>query len=271
LNSAPNRSTCPRLSEAARFLADVRRHLAAQSIECPVAVTVHVRAIDEDGLFGYELLTERETHTSIAAGRTAAGRCVLRKTTYGDGARGSIRLASVNGRLVSPSNRVSRYHVQRRDYPFPDLRSTARAAWTELQRLFPDRPEANGSVYENVQGLEESLAIASTRLAGWDPFVDFFGLPNEAQMGYVLAASAGERGLLSLQHSNTWTLQWTAISGSLVNSWTLADVHPNACDDMNQEAGLHNRRVVARRLVERNQRWAGEERRQTRDRRTRNR
>jgi hypothetical protein len=84
--------------------------------------------IVEDGLFGYELIPDRETHTYPILGRNAAGEPVVRKTSYGVGAPDALQLVAVDGRLLSRSERAARYTAQRREFLFPDWLAAAEAA-----------------------------------------------------------------------------------------------------------------------------------------------
>jgi hypothetical protein len=107
---------CPRLSEAMHFLPLLRQHLVAAA--CRYALppgTIDLLPIVEDGLFGYELLPDRETHTYMTIGCNAQGEAVLRKTLYGVGTTNALQLVAVNGHILSRSERASRYDTQQRD------------------------------------------------------------------------------------------------------------------------------------------------------------
>jgi hypothetical protein len=48
--------------------------------------------IVEDGLFGYELLPDRNTHTYVTIDCNAQGEPFLRKTSYGVGVPNALRI-----------------------------------------------------------------------------------------------------------------------------------------------------------------------------------
>jgi hypothetical protein len=100
---------CPRLSEAMHFLPLLRKHLVAAACRyaLPLGLTIDLLPIVGDGLFGYELLPDRDTHTYETIGCNALGGPVLRKTLYGVGAPNALQLVAVNGRILSRSERAS--------------------------------------------------------------------------------------------------------------------------------------------------------------------
>jgi hypothetical protein len=91
-------SFCPRLSEARHLLPLLRSHLiaAAAHYPLPVGLTIDLFPIVEDGLFGYELVPDRQTHTYVTIGGNAQGEPVLRKTSYGLGAANALQLVAVS-------------------------------------------------------------------------------------------------------------------------------------------------------------------------------
>src|SRR5438046_7860225 len=96
--------------------------------------------IVEDGLFGYELVPDCETHTYLILGCNAQNEAVLRKTSYGVGDPDALQLAAVNGHVLSRSERAARYGAQRRDSLYPNWLAAAESAWAQLRILFSDRP-----------------------------------------------------------------------------------------------------------------------------------
>ena len=221
--SAENRSFRPRLSEARQLLPLIRRHLSAAASRRPLATTLDLVAIVEDGLFGYELIPDRETHTYPILGRNAEGEPVVRKTSYGVGTPDALQLVAVNGRLVSRSERAVRYTAQRREFLFPDWLAAAEAAWEQLLILFPDLPRRTPILRDNMHRyIDKALSVAHSHLLRWDPFIQFFGLPDEAQMGFELTGASGEHGELTFQQPDIWTLHWSAPPEVINKTWSLA-------------------------------------------------
>jgi hypothetical protein len=230
--SAANRSLRPRLSEARQLLPLIRRHLSAAASRRPLATTLDLVPIVEDGLFGYELVPERETHTYPILGRNAQGEPVLRKTSYGVGAPDALKLVAVNGRLLSRSERAARYTAQRRDFLFPDWLAAAEAAWEQLLILFPDLPRRTPILRENIhRHFDKALSVAHSHLLRWDPFIQFFGVPDEAQMGFELTGAVGEHGELTFRQPDLWTLRWSAPPEVINETWSLALYDPGPAHD----------------------------------------
>src|SRR6266567_2153368 len=168
------RSFCPRLSEAQYLLPLLRSHLvaAASRYPLPTGLALDLLPIVEDGLFGYELLPDRNTHTYVTIGCNAQGEPMLRKTLYGVGAPNALQLVAVNGHILSRSERAARYSTQQRDSHFPDWPAAAESAWAHLHFLFPERPRQPVAVREHVhQCLEEALSITYSHLVHWNPFI----------------------------------------------------------------------------------------------------
>src|ERR1700693_2913670 len=93
------RSFCPTLSEAQHLLPLLRSHLIAAAFRYPLpaGLALDLLPIVEEGLFGYELIPDRNTHTYVTIGCNAQGEPVLRKTSYGVGAPNTLQLVGVNG------------------------------------------------------------------------------------------------------------------------------------------------------------------------------
>ena len=214
----------PRLSEAMHLLPLLRRHLvaAASRYALTPGLTIDLVPIVEDGLFGYELLPDRNTHTYVTIGCNAQGEPVLRKTLYGVGAPSALQLVAVNGHILSRSERASRYSTQQRDSHFPDWPAAAESAWAQLLILFPKRPRQPIAVRENVHRcLDEALSIAHSHLAYWNPFIQFCGLPNEAQLGFALKGANSEHGELVFQRPDIWMLRWRAPPQAVYETWSV--------------------------------------------------
>ena len=264
---ATNRSAYARLSEVKDLFPLIRGHLVAASSRCPLATALDLLPIIEDGLFGYELVADRETHTYLTIGRNAQGKPMLRKTSYGVGAPDALQLVAVNGHLLSRSERTARHSIQRRDSLFPNWLAAAESAWAQLLILFPDRPRQTRALFEKLRDFEEALSIAHSRLVRWDPFIQFFGLPNEAQFGFALTGLNGEHGELIFQQPDIWTLRWNAPPEVVYESWSAV---VNALDACNGRAhcdiNFPDRRAHPRRATDRGKFIAtcvGKERRQT--------
>jgi hypothetical protein len=254
MKSAANRSFCPRLSEARQLLPLIRRHLSAAASRRPLATELELVPIVEDGLFGYELIPDRETHTYPILGCNAQGEPVLRKTSYGVGAPDALQLVAVNGRLLSRSERAARYTAQRREVLFPDWLAAAEAAWEQLLILFPDLPRRTPILREKMHRyFDKALSVAHSHLLRWDPFIQFFGLPNEAEMGFKLRGAGGEHGELRFQQPDIWTLRWSAPHEVVNETWSLTlddqDANHDKADGDLDFPGrpLHNRRRKDRR------------------------
>jgi len=73
------RSFWPRLSEAKHFLPLLRSHLVASAaaFPLPAGLGLDLLPIVEDGLFGYELVPDRNAHTYRTVGCNARGTMVL--------------------------------------------------------------------------------------------------------------------------------------------------------------------------------------------------
>ena len=276
MKSAANRSFCPRLSGAKHLLPLIRGHVVAAASQCPLATGLDMFPIVEDGLFGYELVPDRETHTYLIIGCNAQNEAVLRKTSYGVGAPHAVQLVAVNGRFLSRSERAARYSVQRRDSRFPNWGAAAESTWAQLRNLFPDRPRQARALGENVRGLEEALSIAHSYLVHRDPFIQFFGLPNEAELGFALTGASGESGELLFQRPDIWTLRWNAPAEVLHKSWSVEVGELDAGNDRTHgdlhfpDRRAHPRRVHSRRASDCGRSpdpWVGKDRRHTRGRR----
>ena len=232
--SAVSGTFCPRLSEARHLLPLLRSHLIAAAARYPLAagLALDLLPIVEDGLFGYELVPDRKTHTYVTLGRNVQGEPVLRKTLYGVGAPDTLQLVAVNGHILSRSERAARYSTQQRDYHFADWPAAAESAWAHLLSLFPERPRRPVAVREHMHRcLDEALTIAHSHLAHWNPFIQFCGQPNEAQHGFGLTGAKGEHGELVFQRPDIWMLRWKAPPQAVYESWSVVLPDADAADD----------------------------------------
>jgi hypothetical protein len=232
--SAAPGTFCPRLSEARHLLPLFRSHLIAAASHHPLAegLVLDLLPIVEDGLFGYELVPDRKTHTYLTLGCNRLGEPVLRKTLYGVGAPSTLQLVAANGHILSRSGRAARYSTQQRDYHFADWPAAAESAWAHLLSLFPERPRQPAAVREHVHRcLDEALSIAHSHLAPWNPFIRFCGLPNEPQRGFVLTGAKGEHGELVFQRPDIWMLRWKAPPQAVYESWSVVLPEANLASD----------------------------------------
>jgi hypothetical protein len=266
MNPAASRLFCPRLSEASRLLPLIRRYLVAAAPRS-LATTIKLLPIVQVGLFGYELVSACETHIYPIIGCNANGEPVLRKNSYGVDAAHALRLVAVDGRLHSRSGRATRNSIPRPDSLFPNWLAAAESAWAQLVPLFPDLPRQTPVLDEIADPwLDKALVVAHSHLVRWDPFIEFFGLPKEEQMGFALSGACGEHGELVLHQPDTWTLRWNAPPEVVCESWSLQADGPEAAND--SEGGYPrslDRRARCRRATDRG--WlpdscAGTERRQ---------
>ena len=213
----------PRLSEASSFLPSLRAQLAhAATIHLyPIALRVELRPIVEDGLFGFELDSDAAAETYVLIGRTARGEPVVRSSRYRGDAR-TIRLATRDGVILPPMQA----HLQKPTYEEHRCASwqiAAEYAWTALSRAFPGNRVHQVIVNTTMQrSLEGALSIAHSHVAKWDPFVHFYGLPDEAQHGFRLSSAIpGEHGELIFQRPDIWMLRWKAPPEAVYESWSI--------------------------------------------------
>lgn len=217
-------SFSPRLSDAQRFLPLLRAHLIASTTRYPLpaGLKIDLLPIAEDGLFGYELVPDRKAHTYVTIGCNARGEPMLRKTLYGDCAHNALQLVSVDGRVRPKLERRERYGTRHRDTRFPDWTAAAEAAWAQLVVLYPGRPRAPIVVREHAQRcLDAAIAIAHSYLREWDPRIHFFGVPNEANLGFGLTGTRTQRGELVFQRPDIWMLRWKAPPQAVYESWSV--------------------------------------------------
>jgi hypothetical protein len=226
-----SRSFCPRLSEARHLLPSLRSYLIAAASRYPLAngMALDLLPIVEDGLFGYELVPDRDAHTYVTIGCNARGEPILRKTSYGVGADRALRLVAVNRHILPRRERAARYSTQQRESQFLDWPAAAEAAWVQLLCLYPERPRQTVVVREHMHRcLDEALSITQSHLTPWNPFIQFCGLPDEAQHGFALKGTKGEHGELIFQRPDIWMLRWKAPPQAVYESWSVVLPDPDA-------------------------------------------
>lgn len=218
-------SFCPKLSQAANLLPRLRAHLVAAASRhmLPDGFSFDLLPIVDDGVFGYELLPQRATHTYLTLGCDSDGRTILRKSLYCAEAPSALRLATTNGRVLTPNELDAWHRIQSRDFPFPDWSSVAEAVWREFTALFPEEPRRPVRFHDARHGaLDEALAMAHSLLAAWDPHIDFCGVPDEVQYGIALTGANGASGQLTARTAGHWALRWDAAGVSLREQWATA-------------------------------------------------
>jgi len=269
MKPAADQSYCPRLSEAKHLLPLLRRYLVGAAPDA-LATPIDLVPIVEDGLFGYELIPDRDMHVYPIIGRNAQGEPVLRRNSYA-GAPTALHLVTVDGALNFKSRRAARSSIQRRDTVYPNWLAAAESAWTHLRTLV-DLPRQTPILRENThRWLDRSLAVAYSQLDVWDPFIEFLGLPNEAQLGFVLSGTDGEHGTLIFHQPDTWSLRWNAPGAAIHRSWPtdMRDVE-TAIERADGYRRMADRRAHSRRASDRGatrDSWTGQDRRQAAGRR----
>jgi hypothetical protein len=228
------RTLCPRLSEARHLLPLLRGYLiaAASDYPLPIGMAVELVPIVDNGLFGYELVPDRRTHTYVTVGCDAMGDPVLRKTFYGHDAGNALRLVTVDGRVAPRQDRTERHSTKERDMHVADWAAAAESAWAQLLALFPERPRQPVIVRDHeLRCLDEALSIAHSHLSHWNPFIQFEGVPNEAHLGFALRGYGAERGELVFQRPDIWMLRWKAPRQAIYESWSVVLPEPEAAGD----------------------------------------
>jgi hypothetical protein len=214
---------CPRLSEASRLLPLLRAHIAAAAARQPLrgVISLDVLPIVDDGLFGYELLPDREMRVFLTIGRGERGVPTVRVKAYGPDAPTGLRLAAVDGRATGRSFSGVR-HVKQHESTAPDWPAAVASAWVQLATQLPDGPRQYVEFDQTAHRfLDQALSIAHSHLAAWDPFIRFFGLPDEAQRGFELHGARGEHGELVAQRPDLWILRWKAPPHAVYEEWSV--------------------------------------------------
>ena len=214
---------CPRISEAGELLPLVRTHIFGAASRNPRAAShlLDLIPILDEGLFGCELIAAGEIDTCLTLGCKVNRRPVVREVRY-HVPQTNLRLATSDGRTLGRRDRKARFRVRTRDREFADWSSAAAFALKTIAALFPDQtPSAPLLVPGPLRSLEFALSIANARLAHWDPFIHFYGLPNEAQLGFGLDGAGDGRGQLAFSQPDAWTLRWRSANGAIDENWSL--------------------------------------------------
>jgi hypothetical protein len=213
---------CPRLSHAMLLLPLLRAQLggAAARHSLPAGLEVELLPIVEDGLFGYELLPNRDTHTYLTLGADANDKPIVRSNLYCTSAPSALRLATVSGRSLMQHELEAWDEIEQRDVRYRDWPSAAAAVWAEFARLFAERPRYAITVHDaGCAAFDQTLGIARSRLRGCDPSIEFCGIPDEEQYGYVLKDARGGHGNLVLRSRGSWELHWTTRASHIDEQW----------------------------------------------------
>jgi len=257
----------PRLGEAASLLPLISGHLDAAASQNPHSALLQLVPVIEEGLFGYELVPDCDAHTYVIIGRNVQDQPSLRTVSYGTRGPEPLQLIAVQGRLLSRSERGSRYSVQTRDAVFADWHAAANAACAQLRMLFPQPDDEASHIPRHAhRELEEALRIAHSHLDRFDPSIDFFGLPNEAQLGFPLSGFNGKQGELAFREPGTWILHWQSDDEVVSESWSIETERGAGPGTRHDRRSLPDRRVHRRRATDRGEAsraWLGAERRRT--------
>jgi len=214
----------PRLSEANRILPLLRERIAATSIahSLPRGLVIQLVPIVEDGLFGFELESDRETNTYLIIGCNAQGVPVIRQTMYDTQMPSALQLVAVHGQRQSRPDREARVLAQRRDSQFNDWPDAVEALWNRLSTLFPGHPRQRVAIPDaRNRSLEGALSVAWTHLERWNPVIMFCGLPDEAELGFALGDATDGHGILIYQRPDIWMLRWKAPPDAIYESWSV--------------------------------------------------
>lgn len=214
----------PRLSVANRILPLLRERIVDRSIAHPLpkGLSIGLVPIVEEGLFGFELETEREAHTYLMIGCNAHGTPVIRETMYDTQAPRALQLVTSHGQRLSQSDREGRFRAQWHDSQFNDWPDAVEALWNRLSVLFPGHPRQRVAIPDTrIRSLEGALSIAWTHLARWDPFIMFCGLPDEAELGFSLGDATDGHGILVYQRPDIWMLRWKSPPDAVYESWSV--------------------------------------------------
>ena len=223
---------CPRISEAGELLPLVRTHIFVAASRNPRAAShlLDLIPILDEGLFGCELIAAGDIDTCLTLGCKLNRRPLVREVRY-HVPHSTLRLATSDGHTLGRRDRRARYRVRTRDREFPDWSAAAAFALATIAALFPEESSSAPLLVPGpLRSLEFALSIANARLAHWDPFIHFFGLPNEAQLGYGLHGAGDGRGQLVFCHPDAWTLRWRSANGTIDENWSLLPAVLDATD-----------------------------------------
>ncbi|MEO8306049.1 MAG: hypothetical protein ABI724_18210 [Betaproteobacteria bacterium] len=212
-------SRYPRLSQARGLLVLLRAHLgrAAFHYSLPANLTLDLLPIVEDGLFGYEILPDLDTRTYLTIGVDANDAPVMRKCLYCATSPSALRVATIDGRTLSQQQLDAWSGIEQRDTAYDDWAAAAAATWAALASVFPDRPRHPIRIHDTAHSaFDETLATTQACLGDCDPWIDFCGIPDEAQYGFVLKGDRGEHGHLILRSRGSWELRWVTLRAAVV-------------------------------------------------------
>jgi len=213
---------CPRLSQAMLLLPLLRAELgnAASRYSFPAGLEAELLPIVEDGLLGYEIVPNRDTHTYLMLGADANNAPVVRRNLYCTSAPSALRVATVSGSALMQHEIDAWDDIEQRDVCYPDWRSATAAVWSELATLFADTPRYAIAIHDAEHAaFDRTLAVARTRLRGCDPSIEFCGIPEEGQYGFVLKSARGGHGNLVLRSRGAWELHWTTATTQIDEQW----------------------------------------------------
>lgn len=229
----------PCLSQAKNMLPLLRERIVDMPLAhtLPKGLSIELVPIVAEGLFGFELEPDRETHRYLIIGCNAQGAPVLRETLYDTRAPNALQLVATHGQRLSRREREARFRTRRHDSQFSDWPHAIEGLWNRLATLFVGHPRqlATFPVARN-RSLEGALAVAWTYLARWDPFITFCGLPSEAELGFVLRDANGGHGVLVYQRPDIWMLRWKAPPDAIYESWSV--VLPDIDVERNERNGV---------------------------------
>jgi hypothetical protein len=197
----------PPLSVACALLPLIRRTLldtrGAPGADAPDA---DVLPIFEDGLLGYEIAPRAACQPVVAIGCRDDGVVRVRRTDF-EPVDASLRIASVDGVTIDEGAMPAR-RARAQEALYADWRTAALEVWSVLATM----PRGTSALWDDsmnaCRSLENALTIANLHLAEWDPTVDFFGVPNQAEYGVPLRGAQGDAGSLTLHRHDAWLLYW---------------------------------------------------------------
>ena len=158
----------PRLSVANRILPLLRERIVDRSMAHPLpkGLSIGLVPIVEEGLFGFELETDRETHTYLIIGCNAHGAPVIRETMYDTQAPRALQLVATHGQRLSRPDREARFHAQRHDSQFNDWPDAVEALWNRLSMLFPGHPRQRVAIPDAQKPIARGSAVGRLDTSG---------------------------------------------------------------------------------------------------------
>lgn len=210
----------PRLSDAAALLPVVRRAL----MDDPGAPRergpdIDVFPIVEEGLFGYELTPRAPDQPVVSVGCHDDGIARVRRTEF-DPHEAGLRLATLHGHLVDAHSAPVRRNPRQQETLFADWPTAASDVWAAFAGAPQGEPTRWLQAMDECRSLENALTIASLHLAEWDPVVEFFGVPNQAEYGLPLRGGGGDAGNLTLHRPDLWLLYWRSAQRIVQREWS---------------------------------------------------